>query len=165
MASGCPPLPTPMPDVCRLPEATAANGVHVRAASGDDLAALGPSPVGFVAACTRGSCLHLLEMDVLPSRSRQGIGTRLLRHVCQVAERRGHAHVTLTTFAHLPWNAAFYAAHGFAAVSDCDDFPHLAAALRAERDSGLEARIAMVPRLNAQPDGTPINHHASRSQM
>jgi GNAT superfamily N-acetyltransferase len=110
-------------------------------------AAHGCGPVGFAAARTHGSCLHLLEMDVLPSHSRQGIGTRLLRHVCQVATQRGHLHVTLTTFAHLPWNVAFYAANGFTALSDCADFPHLAAALKAERDSGLDARIAMVRRL------------------
>lgn len=172
-------------------------GVQLRAARGDDLAALGPiesaaaaqfpagalppslaqplplatlqaclaaselwvadepqfGAVGFVAARTQGRSLHLLEMDVLPRSGRQGIGTRLLHHVCQVAARRGHLHVTLTTFAHLPWNAPFYAANGFTALSDCAGFVHLAAALQAERDGGLEARVAMVRRL--------APHHAS----
>jgi len=188
-----------MPDGGRLPRATAAGDVRLRAACGDDLPALGPievaaaaqfpagalppslahpmslatlqaclaaselwvadapgcGPVGFVAACTHDSSLHLLEMDVLPRSSRQGIGKRLLQHVCLVAAQRGHLQVTLTTFAHLPWNAAFYAANGFAALSDCADFPHLAAALRAEQDNGLEARVAMVRRLDAWPVRAP----------
>lgn len=131
-----PPLANPMP-LAELQACLASSQLWVADEQGRGL-------VGFIAATTHGSCLHMLEMDVLPARSRQGIGTKLLHHVCQVAGQRGHAHVTLTTFAHLPWNAAFYAANGFAAVSDRAGFAHLAAALRAERDSGLEQRIAMV---------------------
>lgn len=111
--------------------------------------------VGFIAASTHGRCLHVLEMDVLPARSRQGIGTRLLHHVCQVARQRGHAHVTLTTFAHLPWNAAFYAANGFVAVSGGGGFAHLAAALRDEQDSGLAQRIAMIKPIFDNPPRPP----------
>lgn len=100
--------------------------------------------VGFIAARTCGRSLHLVEMDVLPGRGRQGTGTRLLQHLFEVARQRGHLHVTLTTFAHIAWNAPFYARHGYAEVTGFDAWPHLAAALQSERKNGLERRIAMA---------------------
>jgi GNAT superfamily N-acetyltransferase len=107
----------------------------------------GAGVVGFIAAEGRGESLHTLEMDVLPSHGRRGIGTRLLRHACQVARERGYRHVTLTTFAHLPWNAPFYERNGFREVVEFGAFPHLAAELRHEQDRGLERRIAMARRV------------------
>lgn len=104
-------------------------------------------PVGFIAARTCDGSLHLVEMDVLPSRGRQGTGTRLLQHLCEVARQRGHAHITLTTFAQLPWNAPFYARHGFAEVTNFGAFPQLAAALQSERERGFENRIAMAKKV------------------
>jgi GNAT superfamily N-acetyltransferase len=101
-------------------------------------------PVGFIAARTCGTSLHIVEMDVLPSRGRQGFGTRLLQHLCDAALQRGHTHVTLTTFAHIAWNAPFYARHGFAEVGDFGAFPHLAAGLQSERERGLAGRVAMA---------------------
>lgn len=35
--------------------------------------------VGFVGAEPHGDCLHIVEMDVLPSHGRQGIGARVLQ--------------------------------------------------------------------------------------
>jgi GNAT superfamily N-acetyltransferase len=101
-------------------------------------------PIGFIAARTYGPSLHVVEMDVLPGRSRQGTGSRLLQHLCDVARQRGHLHLTLTTFADIPWNAPFYARHGFAEITGFGAFPHLAAALQSERKQGLEGRIAMA---------------------
>ncbi len=69
---------------------------------------------------------------------------RLLLHVCAAARNSGLQFVTLTTFSHLPWNGPFYAKHGFAAVQTLGQFPHLRAAVRRERERGLENRIAMV---------------------
>jgi GNAT superfamily N-acetyltransferase len=109
--------------------------------------AAGTGVVGFIAAQDERECLHIVEMDVSTSHGQRGIGTLLLRHACQVASDRGHRQVTLTTFEHLPWNAPFYARHGFTAVSDFAGFPHLAAALRREREAGLEQRVAMVAAL------------------
>ena len=107
----------------------------------------GGGVVGFIAAAGRGESLHILEMDVLPSHGRRGIGTRLLHHACQVAQERGYRHVTLTTFAHLPWNAPFYERNGFREVVEFGSFPYLAEDLQHERDRGLERRIAMARRL------------------
>ena len=104
-------------------------------------------PIGFIAAKPCGTALHVVEMDVLPNRSRQGTGTRLLLHLCDVARQRAHTHVTLSTFADLPWNAPFYARHGFAEPSDFSAFPHLLAALESERARGLQGRVAMSRKL------------------
>jgi GNAT superfamily N-acetyltransferase len=107
-----------------------------------DEEALGP--IGFIAARAYGTSLHVVEMDVLPSRGRQGTAARLLQHLCDVARQRGHLHITLTTFADIPWNAPFYVRHGFAEITGFGAFPHLAAALQSERELGLEGRIAMA---------------------
>jgi GNAT superfamily N-acetyltransferase len=107
----------------------------------------GAGVVGLIAAEGRGESLHILEMDVLPSHGRQGIGTRLLHHACQVARERGYRHVTLTTFAHLPWNAPFYERNGFREVVEFGAYPHLAVEHQHERDRGLERRVAMARRV------------------
>lgn len=102
---------------------------------------------GFLAARREGRALHIVEMDVLPRLGRRGVGTRLLRCACKHAAEQGCRDLTLTTFEHLPWNAPFYARHGFHVLRDFEGHPHLAAALRAERLRGLERRVAMAKRL------------------
>jgi GNAT superfamily N-acetyltransferase len=102
------------------------------------------APVGFVVCERFPSCLHIVEMDVRPSFGRRGIGTRLLLHACAAAKDFGLPFVTLTTFRHLPWNAPFYAKHGFVVARKLGRFPHLEEALRQERARGLKHRIAMV---------------------
>lgn len=100
--------------------------------------------VGFLAAERHGDTIHLIEMDVLPSHGQRGLGGRLLQQLSQVARERGCRTITLTTFAHLPWNAPFYAKHGFREVDAFDGLAHLEEALARERASGLERRVAMV---------------------
>jgi len=125
-----------------LPEAELRDGIAASLLWVAESASAGP--VGFVV-CERVSyCLHIREMDVRPSFGRRGIGMRLLLHVCAAARNSGLQFVTLTTFSHLPWNGPFYAKHGFAAVQTLGQFPHLRAAVRCERERGLENRIAMV---------------------
>jgi N-acetylglutamate synthase-like GNAT family acetyltransferase len=55
-------------------------------------------------------------MDVHPDYGRRGIGTALVNTVVRWAELQGFDELTLITFRHLPWNAAFYAALGFEIV-------------------------------------------------
>jgi len=100
--------------------------------------------VGFLAAQIVEGCLHVAEMDVLPSHGRQGIGGRLLEHACDHAWRRKLTAATLTTFEHVPWNAPFYAKHGFVALSEPHGFDHLRRALANEHSLGLRSRVAMV---------------------
>jgi GNAT superfamily N-acetyltransferase len=125
-----------------VPEAELAAGIAASLLWIADSASAGP--VGFVVCERFTACLHVREMDVRPSFGRRGIGTRLLLHACAAAKNFGLRFVTLTTFSHLPWNAPFYARHGFVVVQSLDAFPHLEAALRHESDRGLEHRVAMV---------------------
>ena len=101
---------------------------------------------GFVLCERYATCLHVREMDVRPDFGRRGIGTQLLLHACAAAMQLGLRFVTLTTFAHVPWNAPFYARRGFTPIRRLAPFPHLDAALRHERERGLENRIAMIRR-------------------
>lgn len=100
--------------------------------------------VGFLLATSHGASLHILEMDVSPEYGRQGFGTALLHHACEVAASRGLRSITLTTFEHLPWNAPFYARHGFAQVHEFQSYPHLEEALAHELALGFKQRIAMA---------------------
>lgn len=59
---------------------------------------------------------HLEELDVLPAYGRRGIGRALLEAACAWALERDHGAITLSTFAHVPWNAPFYASAGFEVV-------------------------------------------------
>jgi GNAT superfamily N-acetyltransferase len=104
-------------------------------------------PVGFVMCERHACCLHIAEMDVRPCHGRRGIGTRLLLHACAAASELGCRAATLTTFLHLPWNAPFYAKHGFVVISPAAAPAHLADALRGEVERGLANRVAMCRRL------------------
>jgi GNAT superfamily N-acetyltransferase len=102
----------------------------------------GGLPVGFALAERLDGQLHLAEMDVDPSHARRGIGAALLRQVLAQAARHGCAAVTLTTFAHLPWNAPFYRRHGFQDFAPAAG-SQLAARLRAEAAAGFRNRVAL----------------------
>ena len=103
-------------------------------------------PVGFAVASALGSCAHLDEMDVLPEHGGRGLGARLLEAVCTWARRRGFAAVTLTTFRDVPWNAPFYAKHGFAPLAVEDLPPELRALREREAESGLRPDLRVVMR-------------------
>jgi GNAT superfamily N-acetyltransferase len=122
-----------------LLEAVGSSSLWVAERIGEDVVVM-----GFLAARVFDQSLHIDEMDVSPLHGRQGVGAKLLQHAVHVAQARGLAHVTLTTFAHLPWNAPFYGRYGFDPVEDLQAFPHLAHALEQEAQRGLTRRIAMV---------------------
>lgn len=128
-----------------LPRARLAHSVAASLLWVADLCDSGP--VGFVMCERHAGCLHIAEMDVRPSHGRRGIGTRLLLHACAAARELGCRAATLTTFLHLPWNAPFYAKHGFAVISPAAAPAHLADALRGEAERGLTNRVAMCRKL------------------
>jgi 4-diphosphocytidyl-2-C-methyl-D-erythritol kinase len=72
-------------------------------------------PVGFIwlDAEEGGNAIGVAEMDVLPSHGQRGIGAALLEHACSWARMAGYHRVDLGTLADVPWNAPFYAKHGF----------------------------------------------------
>jgi len=82
-------------------------------------------PVGFLIASEWDASLYIEEMDVLPSHSRRGIGTRLLSHVCDWARGVGHRSVILSTFSNVPWNGPFYQRNGFRGLSRNEHTPRM----------------------------------------
>src|SRR6185312_3323559 len=94
-------------------------------------------PVGFVWLDTDvgEGAIGIAEIDVLPSHGRRGIGAALLEHACDWARAAGYRRVDLGTLADVPWNAPFYARHGFTAVDQND--PTFTLARQRDRDNGL----------------------------
>lgn len=105
----------------------------------------GHGPVGFAhVVVLEPDSVHLEEVDVHPAHGRQGLGTRLVRHVCDWAEQIGYASVTLTTFSDVPWNMPFYERFGFTVVAPNDRSAALRAIVRAETRRGLDPRRRVV---------------------
>jgi GNAT superfamily N-acetyltransferase len=78
------------------------------------VASTGTIPVGFALVEMLADDLpHLEELDVDPSHGRRGLGTSLVRTVCEWATVSGYGMLTLTTFRAVAWNLPFYARLGF----------------------------------------------------
>jgi GNAT superfamily N-acetyltransferase len=107
------------------------------------LALHGDNPVGFACVLRYGRLAHLRELAVHPEHGRRGLGSALVRAVCNQARRQRLAGVTLTTFRDIPWNAPLYARLGFRelAPENCPVF--LRHYLAAERRRGLTYRLTM----------------------
>ena len=135
-----------------IPEAMAREVMPVAdfeaAARNDSLLVLADEddePLGFALFSREGSHLHLEEIDVHPDHARRGFGARLLEAVIDHARSLGCTAVSLTTFRHLPWNAPFYARHGFRILEPAELEAQLARRLEEEAASGLDPakRVAM----------------------
>lgn len=102
--------------------------------------------VGFAASRAYGRELHLHEMSVARAFQGRRIGTTLLKALQIDARNSGLRAITLNTFRDVPWNAPFYARHGFVIVEDLDAHPRLAESLVRAEAVGLpvERRCAMI---------------------
>lgn len=109
----------------------------------------GVTPIAFLLARAVDGCLHICEFDVHPDHGRRGVGTRLLEHVLTLARQRAYQAVTLTTFEHLPWNAPYYARHGFEVIASDAIRGGLAEIVAKEKALGMTRRVAM--RLQLRP--------------
>ncbi len=96
--------------------------------------------VGFALASPGGADLHLDEIDVIPSRLRRGIGTRLLEVVLAEGRARGAERLTLLTVDFVPWTLGFYARHGFRVLS------------RAELDARLRRELSLEEGDRGRPE-------------
>ncbi len=129
----------------------------LRAAQADGrlwVALAGERPVGFALVEMLADDLpHLEEIDVHPEHGRRGIGTALVRTVCEWAARSGHRELTLSTFRDVPWNMPFYARLGFVEIPAGDMRSELAAAAQEEAECGLDPdrRVVMGHRLPRAP--------------
>ena len=80
--------------------------------------------------------VHLEQLSVHPSAMRQGVGAALLAATVDAARAAGARRVTLLTYADVPWNAPWYARHGWRVSDD------LGPELRALARSGVEVGLA-----------------------
>lgn len=103
------------------------------------------APVGFALVQMLADDLpHLDEIDVEPSCGRRGIGTALVRAVCDWAAASGFSMLTLTTFRDVPWNMPFYVRLGFVEIPDDVLRPELAAVVADEAARGLAPQTRAV---------------------
>jgi len=104
------------------------------------------APVGFAIVEMLAEDLpHLDELDVNPDHSRRGLGTALVRAVCQWARANKFPLLTLTTFRDVPWNMPFYAHLGFVELPPARLRPELRQVVAAEAARGLnpDNRVVM----------------------
>ena len=123
------------------------------------VALTGNRPVGFALVEMLADDLpHLEEIDVEPIHGRRGLGSALVRAVCEWAKVSGYPMLTLTTFRSVPWNYPFYARLGFLAIP-CETMrPELVALVRDEADRGLDpdTRIVMGYRCGTSLTQEPL---------
>lgn len=103
-------------------------------------------PVGFAFVEELQGSAHLDELDVEPDHGRRGVGTALVEAVCALARERGHAWVTLTTFAGVPWNAPWYERLGFRTIDASEQPEELRRLVAREHRGGLDAQRRVVMR-------------------
>jgi 4-diphosphocytidyl-2-C-methyl-D-erythritol kinase len=118
---------------------------HVWVALGDDR-----EPVGFVCLDEDGrDGIGIAEIDVLPDWGRRGIGAALLEYACAWARSAGYPRIDLGTLADVPWNAPFYAKHGFV-VAD-KHHPDFAEALARDREFGFPDHLRVFMSRELEP--------------
>jgi len=101
--------------------------------------------VGFTHALDLAGHWHLEQIAVHPQHGRRGIGAALLEAMPDALAARGARQVTLRTFADVPWNAPFYARHGYVVLDPLPDHLHpLAETEERMGVTSLGRRVAMV---------------------
>lgn len=123
------------------PDATAAMAAHEHAhwlaathvgrafvvCDGDDV------PVGFCVVDHLGGDAWLAQLAVCRRAGRRGLGSLLIERAATWAQSAGQRSIGLTTWAHLSWNAPFYARRGFVQVAEADCSPAVRDRLAFER--------------------------------
>lgn len=113
------------------------NGLLLVALAGDG------RPVGYALVQLVEDAALLAQMDVHPGHMRKGIGSALVMRVVEHFRLLKKPALYLTTFAHVPWNAPFYAKLGFVAMNNADMPSFLKGILKEEKRYGLTDRTAM----------------------
>lgn len=94
--------------------------------------------VGYALVAVVDGAAHVEQVSVDPADGRRGVGRSLLRFVEEWAKRRGLPRITLTTFADVPWNRAYYERCGYSCIAPADVTPGLAALRHHEAEHGLD---------------------------
>ncbi len=108
---------------------------------------VGALVVGWLFAGRLGSELCLGQVSVLPAHGQQGLGTRLLQELIDRARAAGERSIVLATQADVPWNAPWYARHGFALVPRGEWSPAMAALAAEQEAEGLDWTSRVYMRL------------------
>jgi GNAT superfamily N-acetyltransferase len=95
-------------------------------------------PVAYLIADPVDGCLQIEQVTVDPRSARRGLGRALLDHAANRAAADGLPALTLTTFAHVPWNAPYYARCGFRVLDDAEITPGLRAIREREAAMGVD---------------------------
>jgi GNAT superfamily N-acetyltransferase len=95
-------------------------------------------PVGHVMADLVDGCLQIEQVAVHPGSARRGLGRALLDHAANRAAADSLPALTLTTFAHVPWNEPYYARCGFRVLDDAEITPGLQAIREREAAMGAD---------------------------
>ncbi len=103
-------------------------------------------PVGYLVADALEDSLHIEQVSVHPSNARRGIGRSLLVHVVTHATNHNLHALTLTTFAHVPWNAPSYRSCGFEPMEEHLRTPQLRAIQQRENRPSLNRWPRLVMR-------------------
>ncbi|TXS39037.1 GNAT family N-acetyltransferase [Streptomyces sp. OR43] len=109
-------------------------------------------PVGYLIADPVDGAAHIEQVSVHPSAARRGLGSALIDRAGAWAAHEGLAALTLTTFAHVPWNAPYYARLGFRVLTESGLTDGLRKIRAEEAEHGLDRwpRVCMrrdVPHL------------------
>src|SRR5262245_15079069 len=106
-------------------------------------------PVAYLVSSVVDGCAHVDQVSVDPAHAGHGIGAELIDHLAETARAEGHAALTLTTFADVPWNAPYYRRLGFEPIDPSEWGPELRALTERERTAipGNAPRIAMRKQL------------------
>ncbi|WP_448098626.1 4-(cytidine 5'-diphospho)-2-C-methyl-D-erythritol kinase [Luteibacter yeojuensis] len=115
------------------------------------VASVNDEVVGFVCLDSDGAtdAIGIAEIDVLPAFGGRGIGAALLEHACAWAREAGYSRVDLGTLADVPWNAPFYAKHGFRVVDK--HAPVFARALARDRENGFPDHLRVFMSRELEP--------------
>ena len=108
-------------------------------------------PAGYAIVDIVDGLAHLEQLSVLPDHGRKGLGAALLAHVSDWAAKRQLDAVTLTTFRDIPWNAPFYAKHGFRVLDDTEIGPELRDLRALEARHGLDPAQRVCMRRDVKP--------------
>jgi GNAT superfamily N-acetyltransferase len=104
-------------------------------------------PVGFaIVELLDDGLPHLDEIDVHPDHGRNGLGTALVRAVCDWTAAGEFPEITLTTFREVRWNMPFYARMGFELVPENEQRPALREVVDDETARGLDPAARCVMR-------------------
>jgi GNAT superfamily N-acetyltransferase len=139
-----------------LAESTAIEDLRDAQAEGRLWVALADDePVGFaIVEMLADGLPHLDEVDVHPDHGRRGLGTALVRAVCDWTAAREFPEITLTTFRAVGWNMPFYARMGFEPVSEREQRAALREVVDDETARGLDPAARCVMRYRvAKPRG------------